>query len=202
MKLRVNGVERGVDADWQNENLLVVLREQLGLSGSRYGCGIGQCGACVVHVDGAPLASCMMPVTQAADKDILTIEGLAAPDGALHPLQQAWIDENVPQCGYCQSGQIMQAASLLRGNPSPTDEEIEQSMRGNMCRCMTYTRINAAVRTAANGDGTGGGRALGTCEFHTFNLFFRSRSRPSAGRRSRARCCAAARDRLPGPSTV
>ena len=149
MKLRVNGVERGVDSDWQNENLLVVLREQMGLAGSRYGCGIGQCGACVVHVDGAPVASCMVPVTQAADKDILTIEGLAAPDGALHPLQQAWIDENVPQCGYCQSGQIMQALALLQQNPDPTDADIDRAMNGNLCRCGTYDRIRKAIKNAA-----------------------------------------------------
>jgi isoquinoline 1-oxidoreductase alpha subunit len=149
MKLRVNGVERGVDSGWQNENLLVVLREQLGLAGSRYGCGIGQCGACVVHVDGAPVASCMVPVTQAADKDILTIEGLAAPDGALHPLQQAWIDENVPQCGYCQSGQIMQALALLQQNSDPTDADIDLAMNGNLCRCGTYDRIRKAIKNAA-----------------------------------------------------
>ena len=150
MKLRVNGVERSVDPDWQNENLLVVLREQLGLTGSRYGCGIGQCGACVVHVDGAPVASCMVSVGQAADKDVLTIEGLAAADGSLHPLQQAWIDANVPQCGYCQSGQIMQALALVQKNSEPTDPDIDQAMSGNFCRCGTYDRIRIAIKRGAS----------------------------------------------------
>ena len=150
MKLRVNGVERSVDPDWQNENLLVVLREQLGLTGSRYGCGIGQCGACVVHVDGAPVASCMVSVGQAADKDVLTIEGLAAADGSLHPLQQAWIDANVPQCGYCQSGQIMQALALVQKNSEPTDRDIDQAMSGNLCRCGTYDRIRTAIKRGAS----------------------------------------------------
>lgn len=150
MKLRVNGVERSVDPEWQNENLLVVLREQLGLTGSRYGCGIGQCGACVVHVDGAPVASCMVSVGQAADKDVLTIEGLAAADGSLHPLQQAWIDANVPQCGYCQSGQIMQALALVQKNSEPTDPDIDQAMSGNLCRCGTYDRIRTAIKRAAS----------------------------------------------------
>jgi isoquinoline 1-oxidoreductase alpha subunit len=150
MKLRVNGVERSVDPDWQNENLLVVLREQLGLTGSRYGCGIGQCGACVVHLDGAPVASCMVPVGQAADKDVLTIEGLAAADGSLHPLQQAWIDANVPQCGYCQSGQIMQALALVQQNSEPTDPDIDQAMSGNLCRCGTYDRIRIAIKRGAS----------------------------------------------------
>ena len=150
MKLRVNGVERSVDPDWQNENLLVVLREQLGLTGSRYGCGIGQCGACVVHVDGAPVASCMVSVRQAADKDVLTIEGLAAADGSLHPLQQAWIDANVPQCGYCQSGQIMQALALVQKNSEPTDPDIDQAMSGNLCRCGTYDRIRTAIKRGAS----------------------------------------------------
>ncbi|HBK11764.1 MAG TPA: (2Fe-2S)-binding protein [Gammaproteobacteria bacterium] len=150
MKLRVNGVERSVDPDWQNENLLVVLREQLGLTGSRYGWGIGQCGACVVHVDGAPVASCMVSVGQAADKDVLTIEGLAAADGSLHPLQQAWIDANVPQCGYCQSGQIMQALALVQKNSEPTDPDIDQAMSGNLCRCGTYDRIRTAIKRGAS----------------------------------------------------
>ena len=116
MKLNVNGVEREVAADWLNESLLTVLRDHLGLTGTRFSCGIGQCGACVVHVDGAPINSCLIPVQQAAGKAVLTIEGLAAADGTLHPLQQAWVDENVPQCGFCQSGQIMQALALL-GQP-------------------------------------------------------------------------------------
>jgi isoquinoline 1-oxidoreductase alpha subunit len=149
MKLKVNGVEREVAADWLNENLLTVLREHLGLSGSRYSCGIGQCGACLVHVDDIPITSCLMPVTQVAGKDILTIEGLAAEDGTLHPLQQVWIDESVPQCGYCQSGQIMQALALLKRTPSPNDTDIDQAMSGNLCRCGTYDRIRKSIKKAA-----------------------------------------------------
>jgi isoquinoline 1-oxidoreductase alpha subunit len=149
MNLNVNGVERQVAADWLNESLLTVLREHLGLSGSRFSCGIGQCGACLVHVDGMPVTSCLMPVKQAADKDILTIEGLAAEDGTLHPLQQAWIDESVPQCGYCQSGQIMQALALLQRTPHPDDADIDQAMSGNLCRCGTYDRIRKSIKKAA-----------------------------------------------------
>lgn len=149
MKLIVNGVERQVAPDWLNENLLTVLREHLGLSGSRFSCGIGQCGACLVHVDGAPVNSCLMPVTAVVDKDILTIEGLAAEDGTLHPLQQAWIDESVPQCGYCQSGQIMQALALLQETPSPDDADIDRAMSGNLCRCGTYDRIRKSIKKAA-----------------------------------------------------
>ena len=150
MKLNVNGVEREVAADWLNESLLTVLRDHLGLTGTRFSCGIGQCGACVVHVDGAPINSCLIPVQEAAGKAVLTIEGLAAADGTLHPLQQAWVDEQVPQCGYCQSGQIMQAASLLKSNPNPSDEQIAQAMNGNLCRCMAYTRIRRAIKVAAD----------------------------------------------------
>jgi aerobic-type carbon monoxide dehydrogenase small subunit (CoxS/CutS family) len=149
VQLKVNGVSRQVASEWQNENLLDVLREHFGLVGSRYSCGIGQCGACVVHVDGAPLSSCLTPVGDVADKDILTIEGLASPNGDLHPLQQAWMDEDVPQCGYCQSGQIMQALALLQTNPTPTDEDIDVAMSANICRCGTYERIRKAIKSAA-----------------------------------------------------
>ena len=149
MKLNVNGVEREVAADWLNESLLTVLREHLGLTGTRFSCGIGQCGACVVHVDGAPINSCLIPVQQAAGKAVLTIEGLAAADGTLHPLQQAWVDENVPQCGFCQSGQIMQALALLDTTPEPNDADIDQAMSGNLCRCGTYDRIRKAIKSAA-----------------------------------------------------
>ena len=148
MKLKINGVERQVAADWQNENLLTVLREHFGLTGSRFSCGIGQCGACLVHVDGIPMTSCLIPVSEVIDKDVLTIEGLAAEDGTLHPLQQAWVDERVPQCGYCQSGQIMQAASLLAYNADPSDAEIDSAMNGNLCRCMAYVRIKKAIKLA------------------------------------------------------
>ena len=150
MKLKVNGIERQVETEWRKETLLTVLREHFGLTGSRFSCGIGQCGACLVHIDGIPVTSCLMPASQAVDKNILTIEGLTTREGTLHPLQQAWIDENVPQCGYCQSGQIMQAAALLKSNSDPTDEDIESVMNGNICRCGTYTRIKKAIKIAAN----------------------------------------------------
>jgi isoquinoline 1-oxidoreductase alpha subunit len=149
MKLNVNGDIHQIAEDWQGESLLNVLREQLGLVGSRFSCGIGQCGACVVHVNGAPVSSCLLPVAEATDKEILTIESLADADGALHPLQQAWLDENVPQCGYCQSGQIMQAASLLENNPNPSDADIDAAMSGHLCRCGTYDRIRKAIKRAA-----------------------------------------------------
>ena len=149
MKLNVNGVEREVAADWLNESLLTALRDHLGLTGTRFSCGIGQCGACVVHVDGAPINSCLIPVQEAAGKAVLTIEGLAAADGTLHPLQQAWVDENVPQCGFCQSGQIMQALALLGTTPEPNDADIDQAMSGNLCRCGTYDRIRKAIKSAA-----------------------------------------------------
>ena len=128
--------------------LLWVLRENLQLTGTKFGCGGGHCGACTVHINGEAVRSCQVRVDDVDGAMITTIEGLSSHGD--HPVQQAWMEHQVPQCGYCQSGQIMQAASLLRNNPSPTDEEIEQSMRGNMCRCMTYSRINAAVRTASD----------------------------------------------------
>jgi isoquinoline 1-oxidoreductase alpha subunit len=149
MKLTVNGKIRQVAEDWQDENLLDVLREQFGLVGTRFSCGIGQCGACVVHVDGAPVSSCLMPVAEAQGKDIQTIESVANEDGTLHPLQQAWLDENVPQCGYCQSGQIMQALSLLQNTPNPNDAQIDDAMSGHLCRCGTYDRIRKAIKRAA-----------------------------------------------------
>ncbi len=128
--------------------LLWVLRENLQLTGTKFGCGGGHCGACTVHINGEAVRSCQVRVDDVDGAMITTIEGLSSHGN--HPVQQAWMEHQVPQCGYCQSGQIMQAASLLRNNPNPTDEEIEQSMRGNMCRCMTYSRINAAVRTASD----------------------------------------------------
>ena len=149
MKLKVNGTVHEVAAEWQEETLLSVLREHLGLTGSRLSCGIGQCGACVVHVDGRPANSCVMPVSSAAGRDILTIEGLAGENGSLHPIQQSWIDENVPQCGYCQSGQIMQALALLKETPSPDDDDIDRAMSGNLCRCGTYDRIRKSIKKAA-----------------------------------------------------
>ena len=149
MILKVNGTVHEVAGEWQEETLLSVLREHLGLTGSRLSCGIGQCGACVVHVDGRPANSCVMPVSSAAGRDILTIEGLAGEDGSLHPIQQCWIDENVPQCGYCQSGQIMQALALLKETPSPDDDDIDRAMSGNLCRCGTYDRIRKSIKKAA-----------------------------------------------------
>ena len=149
MKLNVNGVERQVATEWGDESLLTVLREQLGLTGSRFSCGIGKCGACLVHVDGVPTNSCLMPVAAVADKAVLTIEGLVAKDGTLHPLQQVWIDENVPQCGYCQSGQIMKALALLKENKAPTDDDINRAMSGVLCRCGTYDRIRKSIKRAA-----------------------------------------------------
>jgi len=127
--------------------LLWVLRDELDIKGPKYGCGIGQCGACTVHVDGEPVRSCALPVSDAAGKRVVTIEGLAQ-GGRLHPVQQAWIEHQVPQCGYCQGGQILAAAALLRRNPNPTDQDIDEAMTG-ICRCGTYARIRAAIRSAA-----------------------------------------------------
>ncbi len=128
--------------------LLWVLRDELSLTGTKYGCGIAQCGACTVHINGKPTYACVLPVTAVAGQSVTTIEGLA-PQGD-HPLQQAWIDAQVPQCGYCQSGQIMQAAALLRDNPTPSDADIDHAMAGNLCRCMAYTRIRRAIHLAAD----------------------------------------------------
>tara|TARA_B100000497_G_C7342580_1_gene224883 strand:- start:46 stop:516 length:471 start_codon:yes stop_codon:yes gene_type:complete len=150
MKLKVNGIERQVETEWRKETLLDVLREHFGLTGSRFSCGIGQCGACLVHIDGIPVTSCLMPASDAVDKNILTIEGLATREGTLHPLQQAWIDENVPQCGFCQSGQIMQALALLENNPDPNDNDIDLAMSANLCRCGTYDRIRKSIKRAAS----------------------------------------------------
>jgi isoquinoline 1-oxidoreductase subunit alpha len=144
--LTVNGTVREVDAD-PDTPLLWVLREQLGLTGTKYGCGIAQCGACTVHIDGAAARSCITPLGSVeAGQKVVTIEGLS-PD-ASHPVQKAWLELDVPQCGYCQSGQIMAAAALLQVNPKPTDEEIAAEMT-NICRCGTYNRIKAAVKLAA-----------------------------------------------------
>lgn len=146
--LTVNGETRSVDAD-PGTPLLWVLREQLKLTGTKFGCGIAQCGACTIHVDGVPMRACSTPAGFAEGADITTIEGVAEPDGALHAVQQAWIDEQVPQCGYCQSGQIMSAVALLRETPNPTDEDIDAAMSGNICRCGAYGRIRKAIKAAA-----------------------------------------------------
>ena len=145
----VNGKAVTFDAE-PDTPLLWVLRENLGLTGTKFGCGVAACGACSVHVDGAITRSCSVPVSDVAGKAITTIEGLASADGTLHKLQQAWIDAQVPQCGYCQSGQIMAAAALLKSNARPSDADIDEAMT-NICRCATYPRIRAAIRAAAGG---------------------------------------------------
>lgn len=149
-RLTVNGQAYDIDVDSDDSDmpLLWVLRDTLGLMGTRFGCGIAQCGACTVHVDGAPVRSCALPVSAVGDKHITTIEGLGT-DDALHPVQRAWIDLDVPQCGYCQSGMIMAVAGLLHENPSPTDEDIDAAIT-NICRCGTYQRVRAAIHAAAN----------------------------------------------------
>ena len=146
--LSVNGKTYQVNAA-PDTPLLWVIREHLQLTGTKFGCGMAQCGACTVHIDGNPTRSCQVPLSAATGKKITTIEGLN-PQGQ-HPLQVAWIAEQVPQCGYCQSGQIMQAAALLARNPNPTDEEIVSHMSGNICRCATYLRIKRAIKRAAKG---------------------------------------------------
>ena len=146
IELTVNGKPHPVDVA-PDTPLLWVLRDTLALTGTKYGCGMAQCGACTVHLDGQAIRSCSTPVSAAAGKKVTTIEGLSA-DGS-HPLQQAWVAEQVPQCGYCQSGQIMQAAALLSQTPTPTDAEIDAAMAGNICRCGTYQRIRAAIHRAA-----------------------------------------------------
>ena len=152
MELKVNGISYTLDVP-ADERLLWVLRDRLGLTGTKFGCGVGICGACTVHVNGAAIRSCLMPVAAVAEADIGTIEGLAETDGddavKLHPVQQAFIDHQVPQCGWCMSGQIMQAAAFLAGNPQPTVEETVRAMSGNYCRCGCYVRIRQAVQQAA-----------------------------------------------------
>ena len=144
--LKVNGEVRELDVDPEMP-LLWALRDVLGLTGTKYGCGQAQCGACTVHVDGEVVRSCVTPMRRAAGREVTTIEGLS-PDGS-HPLQRAWCDLAVPQCGFCQAGQIMTAAALLASNPKPGDADIERCLAGNICRCGTYTRIRAAVKKAA-----------------------------------------------------
>ncbi len=145
--LTVNGAAREFDGD-PNMPILWFLRDELQLTGTKFGCGIAACGACTVHLDGRAIRACVTPVSAAEGSEVTTIEGLD-PDGN-HPVQRAWRAHNVPQCGYCQSGQIMQAAALLEANPDPSDEEVVNGMQGNICRCGTYQRIFAAVRTAAS----------------------------------------------------
>ncbi|MEO9634326.1 MAG: (2Fe-2S)-binding protein [Parasphingorhabdus sp.] len=146
--LNVNGQDKEVDADPATP-ILWVVREKLKMPGTKFGCGIAQCGACTVHLDGKPIRSCSTPISAAAGKALTTIEGIASEDGTLHKVQQAWIEAQVPQCGYCQSGQIMAAAALLKSNPKPTDAQIDSAMAGNVCRCGMYGRIRSAIKTAA-----------------------------------------------------
>ena len=144
--LKVNGTDRAFDGD-PDMPLLWYLRDELGLTGTKFGCGMGLCGACTVHLNGKAVRSCSTSMDDAAGKNVVTIEAIAA--HGLHPVQEAWIETNVPQCGYCQSGQIMQAVALLNSNKKPTDHDIDQVMSGNICRCGTYQRIRAAIKSAA-----------------------------------------------------
>lgn len=155
MQIQVNHSVREVPPDWQDESLLVVLREALGLTGTRFGCGAGQCGACTVLIDGQPRRACLTPVVAVGASRVETIEGLATPDGDLHPVQQAWLDQATPQCGYCQSGQIMATVALLRQRPSPNAADIDAALSGNLCRCGTQQRIRASVLRAAQATGSG-----------------------------------------------
>ena len=150
VQLKINGQATKLDVD-PNTPLLWAVREQAGLTGTKFGCGIALCGACTMHVDGQPVRSCSTPISEAEGLDVTTIEGIAGPDGTLHAVQEAWIEHQVPQCGYCQSGQIMSAVALLRDTPNPTDEDINEAMAGNICRCGMYDRIRAAIKTAAQG---------------------------------------------------
>lgn len=146
--LTINGERHDIDVD-PTTPLLWVIREQTGLTGTKFGCGIAQCGACTVHLNGSPIRSCITPVAAAANQEITTIEGIGSNEAGLHAVQQAWIDEQVPQCGYCQSGQIMKAAELLARNKNPSRADIVAHMNGNICRCGTYNRIIAAIQRAA-----------------------------------------------------
>jgi len=159
--LHINGQTHDLDVD-PTTPLLWVIREQTGLTGTKFGCGISQCGACTVHLDGLPIRSCVTPVQAAANQQITTIEGIGNGNEGLHAVQQAWIDEQVPQCGYCQSGQIMSAVALLEQNPAPSDKDIDAAMSGNICRCGTYSRIRRGIKraatTLASASGTEGSR--------------------------------------------
>ena len=152
VQLKVNGVSRQVASEWQNENLLDVLREHLGLVGSRYSCGIGQCGACVVHVNGEAVKSCTMLAVEANGAEVATIEGQAAPDGTLNTLQQAFQDHHGLQCGFCTPGMVMSAAALLKDNPKPTEADVRHYLDGNICRCTGYHNIVKAIMAASGQD--------------------------------------------------
>ena len=145
-QLKINGKNSRVDVD-PSTPLLWVIRDHLNLLGTKYGCGIAACGACTIHMDGAAVRSCILPISSVGDTELTTIEGLS--ENGNHPVQKAWLEHDVPQCGYCQSGQIMSASALLKVNPNPSDEEIDSAMDGNICRCGTYTRVKAAIKTAS-----------------------------------------------------
>ncbi|MCJ7468198.1 MAG: (2Fe-2S)-binding protein [Maribacter sp.] len=144
--LNINGKQQELEVD-PNTPMLWVLRDHLQLVGTKYGCGIAACGACTIHLNGAAVRSCLLPISAVGDQAITTIEGLS--ENGDHPVQQAWLEIDVPQCGYCQAGQIMSASALLKSNPNPSDDEIDAAMNGNICRCGTYTRIKKAIKTAA-----------------------------------------------------
>ena len=148
VQLTINGSPKTIEAD-PDKPILWAIREDLGLTGTKFGCGVSLCGACTVHLDGEAIRSCITPLSAAEGRSLTTIEGVAAPDGTLHAVQAAWIKHQVPQCGYCQSGQIMSAVALLKETPNLSDEEIETFMAGNICRCGMYGRIKAAIKTAA-----------------------------------------------------
>ncbi len=156
VQLKINGKPTQLDVD-PNTPLLWAVREQAGLTGTKFGCGIAMCGACTVHVDGQPVRSCSTFLADVEGAEVTTIEGIANPDGTLHAVQEAWIKHQVPQCGYCQSGQIMSAVALLRNTPNPTDDDINAAMSGNVCRCGMYDRIRAAIKTAAKASQVMGG---------------------------------------------
>ena len=147
INLNINGSTREVDVDPATP-LLWVLRDHLNMPGTKFGCGIAQCGACTVHLDGNPTRACQLPVSMVRDSAVTTIEGIS--ENGDHPVQKAWLENDVPQCGYCQAGQIMSAVALLNNNPNPSDSDIDAAMSGNICRCGTYTRIKKAIKTAAN----------------------------------------------------
>jgi isoquinoline 1-oxidoreductase alpha subunit len=149
LRLNVNDKEHVIEDVEDSTPLLWVLRDRLGLVGTKFGCGGGFCGACTVHLNGRPIRSCLTPASAVTGQAVTTIEHLAPESGTLHPLQQAWIEHDVPQCGYCQAGQLMSAAALLERNASPSDADIDMAMRGNLCRCGTYQRIRAAIHSAA-----------------------------------------------------
>ncbi|MFT6100469.1 MAG: isoquinoline 1-oxidoreductase alpha subunit [Arenicella sp.] len=148
LEITVNGISRQLDVE-PDTPLLWVVRDELKLKGTKFGCGMAQCGACTVHLDGVPIRSCVTPISSLAGRSITTIEGIGEAQGSLHVVQQAWIEEQVPQCGYCQSGQIMSAVALLEKTPQPTDEDIDKAMAGNICRCGMYGRIRKAIHSAS-----------------------------------------------------